>query len=301
MLLDESSSSYGSTIANVVRDSMNFRNNIIAGTSNNSTPYPKDIVYVINGARSLTPTTVSDTTSFIAAVGMNTVPWLTSSTNRNKVYGTTSAIALGNPFYLLNPVLVPNSGSDIVYGSVRFPSWSAADIFNPDMPLSNDTTSPATYNMPNFPPNFTTNRSNDPWFVRTNYVGAFGRTSAGNDNWMAGWCSFDPLNEPYDTICYTAPIVAVNNVATIYENPVTVFPNPAKDLVSVSLEIQMGGYTKITVIDIAGNLVKTVFEGNTITGKQSFDFNTSGMPNGNYLVSVMSDGKHKLMRFAVHK
>lgn len=298
LLLDESSSSYGSTIANAVSGTMNFRHNIIAGTSNNSTPNPKNIVYVVNGARSLTPTTVSDTTAFITATGSNPVAWLVNSTNKNKMYGTVSAIQLGNPFSATAPNLVPNSGSDIVYGSARFPSWSAADIFDPNAPLSSDTTSPATYNMPAMPPNFTTTKANDAWFTRTNYVGAFGRTTAGNDNWMAGWCSFDPLNEPYDTVCAT--ITSVNEVIENNTN-ITVFPNPTKDIATVSFDILHGGATKVAIIDAAGTLVKTVFDGQTISGKKSIDFSTSNLANGIYVLSVYVDGRHSIVRFAVSK
>lgn len=250
LIIDDSSSSYGSTIANVTSGRMNFKNNII--TSNNSTPNPKDIIYIINGARSLTPTTFSDTTAFIAS----------------------SAISLGNPFFLTNPILVPNSGSYIVYGIKRFPSWTSADIFD---------TSPATYNMPNFPPDFATYKSNDVWFQRTNYVGAFGRTSLGDDNWMLGWCSFYPLNEPYHTICYHT-MIQNNNIIS----KAVLSPNPIKDRASITLDIKMIGYNKIAILDQSGKLVQTIFDGDSISGEISFEFTLSDeIQNGNYILSMI--------------
>ncbi len=308
VLVDESSTSYGSTIANIGNGILNFRNNIIAGTSNNSTPNPKDIVYVFNGARSLTPTTAnSDTSGWASATGFaGPITFLYNSAFHNKVYGTVSALQLGNPFSSTNPVLTPNSTSPIVYGTKNFVSWgSTVDVYDPNLPINYDTTSPSTYNVPTVAPDFATTKANDAFFTRTNYVGAFGRTAAGNDNWMAGWCSFDPLNEPYDTICYTAPPVdshlVVTNVATPASQVVKVFPNPAGESATVTVEVNHSGMVKVDILDLSGKVVKSIFNGPAAPGTQSYDFNTNDIANGMYIISVMSDGKHKIMRFSVTK
>ena len=309
VLIDESSSSYGSTIANINYGGLQFRNNIICGTSSNSTPNPKDIVYVRDGARSLTPTTAhGDTSGWSSATGFaGPITFLASSAFKNKTYATVSNIQLNNPFSSTAPNLCPNSTSPIVYGTKNFVSWgTTVDTYDPNLPISYDTTSPATYNVPNVPPDFSNNKAMDSWFTRTNYVGAFGRTSAGNDNWMAGWCEFDPLNEPYDTICYTAPIdsswLGVNHVSvTANQQIVKVFPNPAQENATVTVEVAHAGLVKVVMLDLAGKVVKEIFNGPAATGTQSYEFTTTDLANGMYVISVNSDGKHKLAKFAVSK
>ncbi len=312
VLIDESSSAYGSTIANISYGGMQFRNNIIAGTSTNSTPNPKDVVFVANGARSLTPTTANaDTTSsgtdwssLAGVVGPKT--FIATPSFGNKTYGTVSAIQLNNPFSATNPNLCPNSTSPIVYATKNFVSWgSAVDTYDPNLPISYDTTSPATYNVPGVPPNFSTTKAVDAFFTRTNYVGAFGRTSAGNDNWMSGWCEFDPLNEPYDTICYTAPIdsswLGVHSTPMATSQIVKVFPNPAQESATVTVDVNHSGMVKVDLLDLSGKVVTNIFHGAAAPGTQSYNFNTADIANGMYIISVMSDGKHKIIRFAVAK
>lgn len=306
VLVDESSASFGSTVGNIGNGALQFRNNIIAGTATAS--FNKDVVFVKDGARSLTPTTTNaDTTA--SGTDWSTLSgfagplsWVFNSANHNKSYATVSAgVQLGNPFYMPNPNLVPNSTSPLVYSSTHFPSWSGSDVFDPTMPLSYDTTSPATYNVPGFAPDFVNTKANDPFFTVTNYAGAFGRTGT-NDNWMAGWCNFDPLNESYDTTCYTAP--PVNGVTNFYATSgpaVKVYPNPAQSYVNVSVDVKQTGSIQILVLDRTGRVVKEVYNGGALAGNPSYGFSTEDMANGMYVISVVVNGKHSITKLSVIK
>ena len=305
VLVDESSASFGSTVANIGLGINQFRNNIIAGTAN--TTFNKDVVFVKDGARSLTPTTSnSDTTvtgtdwSVLAGgVDLGPISWFKDPAYHNKSYATVSGgVQLANPFSATNPVLVPNSTSPLVYSSVHFPSWAPGnDIFDPNSPLSNDTTSQATYNMPGFAPDFVNTKANDAFFTNVNYVGAFGRTGV-NDNWMSGWCNFDPLNENYDGTCYVA-----NAVTDVYTNMMTVkvYPNPAAENATVAVDVKQSGNVKIVVADRSGRIVKEVYNGNAAAGTQTYDFSTADMANGMYVISVMVNGKHSITKLSVIK
>ncbi|PQJ09453.1 hypothetical protein CJD36_019625 [Flavipsychrobacter stenotrophus] len=307
VLVDESSSSYGSTVANIGNGILQFRNNIIAGTANTS--FNKDVVFVKDGARSLTPTTAnSDTTATgtdwsVLAGGVNLGPitWFKNPAYKNKSYSTVSGgVQLGNPFNLANPVLVPNSTSPIVYSSVHYPSWATGvnDVFDPTMPLNYDTTSPATYNVPGFAPDFVNSKASNPFFTNVNYVGAFARTGI-NDNWMNGWCNFDPLNTDYDVTCYTVdPTVGVNDV---YSNmgSIKVYPNPAQSQATVSLDIKASSSVKIVILDRTGAVVKEVFNGTSATGTQSYQFSTTDMANGMYVISALVNGKQSITKLSV--
>ena len=315
VLFDESSSSFGSTIANIGNGILQFRNNIISGIPASS--FNKDAMFVMNGARSLTPTTAnSDTTntgtywdSITAHVAAGPFSFVKNPAFHNAEFATEqTGVRLGNPYNLNNPGMVPTSSSVIVYGISHFASWGAGaagiDTFKYTLPLSYDTTSPATYNVPAFPPDFTNSKANDAFFSVVNYVGAFAYTGRSTDNWMYGWCNFDPLNENYDVTCYTAPIdshLVVNNIELPATQAVKVFPNPAHENATVSIEVSHSGSVKVLMLDLSGKLVKTIFNGPAAPGTQSYDFTTNDLANGMYIISVMSEGKHRLLKFAVAK
>ena len=299
LLLDESSSGFGSTIANIDSNMLQFRNNIVCGNSN--IPFVRDVMFVVNGARSLTPTTTwaADTTTPFAPTFSGPVGFLKYPAFHNQTYPTEqSSVFLGGPWNYSNPNLVPNSISPIVY--------NAAHAFDNTKAINLDTTSSyAHYNAPQFYPDFTTTKASDPFFTVVNYVGAFAGTGATSDNWMRGWCEFDPLNADYSTACYVAPPpvdhTGVNNVNNSSFVAAQVYPNPSKDAAMVSLDMKHNGNLKITVQDMSGKTVKEVFNGETTKGHHAFDFKTIDMANGLYIISVSSDNTIKTLKLSVAK
>ncbi len=315
LLIDESSASFGSTVANIgtTINDLQFRNNIICGTSTAS--FNKDVVFVKDGARSLTPTTAnSDTTSTgtdwsVLAGSPNLGPqsFLRNPAYGNKTYVTEqSSVFLGNPWNLLNPNLVPNSTSPIVYNTSHFTSWGTGvnDVFNPLAPISYDTTSPATYNVPGVPPDFTTSKASDAFFTKVNYVGAFGNKGLSSDNWMKGWCEFDPNNAFYDTVCYVAPPIDTETSVRINHSSVgvaKVYPNPAKEHVALYVEMMQQSNVQIAVADMTGKKVKSVFAGVMNQGGQVVEINTADLANGMYIITINNDNKQKSLKFSVSK
>jgi hypothetical protein len=293
VLVDQSSASFGSTTANIANGIMQFQHNIIAGTANNSTPNPKDVVFVIDGARSLTPTTANgDTTTgnpFSPFAGPWT--WLTNSAYGNKTYPTEqTGVRLGDPFGLDNPNPVPTSTSPICY--------NAAHAFNPQNPLNPDTTGNyANYNMPAFAPDFTTNKSSDPFFDKVNFVGAFSGTGTTSDNWMHGWCNFDPVNTDYSGVCQGAVVKNVNNS---FQTEV-VRPNPACQTATVAFVVNNKTNMHVYMTDITGKVVKEIFNGEATEGPQSYQIDLSKVPAGLYMISIATDSKQKTLKLSVVK
>ena len=315
VLIDESSSAYGSTVANIgssIND-LQFRNNIVCGTSNLT--FNKDAVFVKNGARELTPTTSNaDTTATgtdwsVLAGSPNLGP---QSFLRNPAYGNVTyptqqgSVFLGNPYNLANPNLVPNSTSPICYRRWTSANGTITKVFNPSLPISFDTTGDSmSFNAPIVVPDFTTSKASHSVFTKVNYVGAFAGTGLSSDNWMKGWCEFDPNNAFYDTICYVAPPtpidtnVGINTIVAGFENKV--FPNPAANSATLQMQFTQTGLVKVTVLDIAGKLVKEVFNGKVASGVQSFNFSTADFSNGMYIISVQAGTKREMLKFSVVK
>jgi PKD repeat protein len=189
---------YGSTVRNyeiqgAAGDTIGqIRNNIIAGIPTNATPVRKEVEYVYNGARSLTPTNAEgDTTT-----GTPFNPWSGPFNMfwNNPVNGPStgnvtkpteqSGVILGGPFNLANPNLIPNSTSPIVF------------------PVGN----------PAVKPSFSSKKLQNSFFTPTTYVGAFNGTGNTSDNWMNGWCNFDPNNADYSGT--SAPLASITPLTT---------------------------------------------------------------------------------------
>ncbi len=303
VLIDESSASFGSTVANIGNGVQQFRNNIIAGMQSN--PFNKNVVFVKDGARSLTPTnTMADTSSagtdWMTLSGFaGPISWITNPSYNNKFYATEqTGVRLGNPFNLTSPGMVPTSTSPIVY--------NAAHAFNPNNPINTDTSGAyAHYNVPTTPPDFTNNKANNPFFSKVNYIGAFSGTGHTTDNWMNGWCNFNPNNTSYDTTCYVAPPIDTNVGVSFVGNSslgnAKVYPNPTNGNATLMLAIKHNGVVKINILDLTGKIVKEIYNGEMSVGTEMIEFNTDELTSGVYVISIIADNKVKTLRLSVIK
>lgn len=301
ILIDESSSAFGSTTQNIASGSLQIRNNIIAGTPTNMTPSMKDIVYVINGARSLTPTTANADTITGNPFAPFAGPWtfLKNADFGNKIYATQSnGVNLQDPFNLTNPNLVPLTSSPISSGTRVFNSVTRT--FNPNLPINYDTTgNGVNYNVPTVPPNFgDSSKASDPFFTPTNFVGAFAGTLTTNDNWMAGWANFDPVNTSY-------PLLPIQtDVATIQDalETISVYPNPtSRDFASLSVNMYNAADLTIRLVDVTGKLVKVLATDSKVMGKKVYTLDLSNVQNGMYLVNITSGNYTKSVKLSVIK
>jgi hypothetical protein len=307
VLLDESSSSYGSTSANIGNGSLQFKNNIIAGTFSAGTPSPKDVVYVKNGARDLTVTTAqadSNTgTPFAPFAGPWS--WIKASSNGNFIYATEGAGSkLWSPWALISGKpdqlnLVPQSQSPICYNSKALPSYVPAGTFpgnrypfNPSKPINTDTTNNfANYNAPDVLPDFTNTKAADAFFDKVNYVGAFAGTQSSSDDWTKGWTNFDPINT------YYVP-TGVNKVDRTFTS-VSVYPNPAANSATLSFEALKNSDVKIALCDITGKVVKVISSGSIYAGKQLVSIDLNGVNSGLYFVTISADDKIQTVKLKV--
>jgi hypothetical protein len=82
-------------------------------------------------------------------------------------------------------------------------------------------------------------------------------------------------------------------------NAFSVYPNPASGLVSINLDLKETVNMIIDVIDIAGKQVAIIS-----TDKQSGmfikQFNTVGLPSGNYFVRLQANGKTAIQKLSVN-
>jgi hypothetical protein len=311
VLIDESSASYGSTTANITANSLQFRSNAIAGIPTNTTPNPKEIVYVKDGARNLTPTTANADTTTGNPFNPFAGPWswIKASTNNNFIYPTEgNGTRLKNPFPLTNPDPVPQSTSPICYNSRTLPAYMTPGgidpfmngkvyPFNPTKPINTDTSGMfANYNAPFIVPDFTNSKASDPFFDKVNYIGAFAGTQTTSDNWMKGWTNFDPNNTFYEI-----PGLGVNDVTEGNIQSVLMYPNPATQSAYLAFSVENKSDVNVVLMDITGKVVKNVFSSKNVSGDQSLVIDLSDVNNGFYIVSIVTADTKKDVKLTVIK
>ena len=82
-----------------------------------------------------------------------------------------------------------------------------------------------------------------------------------------------------------------------YENKVTVYPNPAKDYVTVEIDGGMG-ITDITLYDINGRPVETFHETSLQTGTHRLDI--ASLPFGTYILHIKTTDNREILRKILH-
>jgi len=314
LLIDESSSAFASTTGNIANGNLQFNTNVIAGTytSNCSSPNPISIVYVKDGARSLTPVNTNADTTTGSPFGSYPGPFTWLKSTNTKIYPTEgNGTKLHNPFAVLNGTPLqedptPTSVSPICYNSSSVPSaWGYANNvrpFDPTKPINTDTTGlynhTSNYNAPDIVPNFSTGKVTDPFFDKVNYVGAFAGTQLTSDNWMRGWCNFDPNNTNYE---YANTSVAKQEALAGGFASAVVYPNPATSEATLVVDLNRNTNIRVTVMDITGKVVAEIFNGMQTVGKQHFAINTSALNTGLYLVNVAAEDKQQTVKLKVIK
>ncbi len=332
ILVDESSSSFGSTVRNMqtlgaAGDTISqIRNNLVAGIPTNGTPTIKEMFYTFNGARSLTPTnTEGDTITgtpfnpypgpfdMFYSVGTGTVA---VTKNQNKTYpNVQNGVRLQNPFNLSVPNFVPTSTSPICYNSTGLPGYVITHYsvccaqsdhfgntnkypFNPLLPLNTDTSNFfANYNNPSFPPKYSSGRLQSTFFSKVNYVGGFSGTQTTNDNWMATWTNFDPVNTNYNSVCSYVGIKQ-NFLENTY---LQAFPNPAHDLVNVNFSLDNTANATIELLDVYGKKIETINLNHATPGLNSTSINLKDLAQGAYLIKLTVNNLSKTTKIIIVK
>lgn len=290
VLIDESSSSYGSTVANIGNGALQIRNTIVEGTA--TAAFKKDVMFVKDGARSLTSTAAySDTTStgtdwssLTGFSGPNA--WFYAPVNGNKYYSTEgNGTKFFNPWNLTKPNIQPNTASPLCF------TTKPGKTFDPTKALD---TNAATFNAPDFYPNFTTSKAADPFFDKVNFVGAV----SCNNNWLLeGWVNFDCQSTVYTDSCMTVAVPQYNSNSVA----LNVFPNPANTSATIEATLPRDSKVFINLMDVNGRLVKVISKDEQKQGNLKINIDLTDVPAGTYFVTFHTIYASKTLNLTVTK
>ncbi|RYD58175.1 MAG: T9SS type A sorting domain-containing protein [Sphingobacteriales bacterium] len=309
LLIDEPGTAFGSTIANINDNTLQFRNNVIAGTPTMNTPNYKDVVFVRgDNARNNTPTTANNSDSAVWAGNVGPITWFKSGANMITSYAQPQNLLLQNAYDLSNPNPLPNSASPISYNSRTLPSYMTNGgtvdpfsngrvyPFNPSKPINTDTSGLfANYNAPTLLPDFTNTRANDGFFEKVNYIGAFAGTQTTADNWMQGWTNWTPNNTNYDVVD-----TKVANVAAS-ASEISIFPNPASENAFVTFDIAAPTDVVVYLSDITGKVVKNLYNGKNVNGGQMLPVDLTNVTAGTYFITITNGNFKNSAKITVAK
>jgi hypothetical protein len=103
--------------------------------------------------------------------------------------------------------------------------------------------------------------------------------------------------------CFDSKIVEVDFVGSgsfAMEN----YPNPAKDQTTINYSLNDGGFVKLEVLDLLGNVVKTLVNENVDRGNHKVDYNVTDesgnrLTSGTYIYRLTVDGKSQSAKMNV--
>jgi hypothetical protein len=124
-------------------------------------------------------------------------------------------------------------------------------------------------------------------FSNTTYVGAFD----GTNNWLDSWTNFSPQTTPY-----AAPN-AIEDVVT--GSIINVYPSPASDNVTLSINASEATDIQITVLDINGKVMQATATSLVFGDNNKIQFNTASYSNGVYFMNLRGNGFDTNIRFFV--
>lgn len=115
------------------------------------------------------------------------------------------------------------------------------------------------------------------------------------------WVQNDATMEVYNSANATEGIsTGVNDISNLDEN-VTVFPNPAIDNATLTIESTEVSVATVKVIDLVGKTLVNMTNVQISTGSTNIDLNTANLNAGVYLVEVTINGETSTQRLVVQK
>jgi hypothetical protein len=84
-------------------------------------------------------------------------------------------------------------------------------------------------------------------------------------------------------------------------NNLKLFPNPSNGIIHIDLQTTELGRTQLGVMNLLGQKVATISDGELNPGTHSFDFNTGNLSTGSYFLLLQTPGVRKLERVDVEK
>jgi hypothetical protein len=96
------------------------------------------------------------------------------------------------------------------------------------------------------------------------------------------------VHEVHYLNCSPMHTVGINNSEQFYN--FSIYPNPASNILNINFNLKVSSLISIDITDINGHQVAPILKEKLTTGQVLSQFNTSFLPNGNYLIRIRTNG-----------
>jgi len=124
--------------------------------------------------------------------------------------------------------------------------------------------------------------------------------ASGND---LGWIPFDFNNLSQDAHFEYSIIAKDKTVAFDEVEEITTFelyPNPVSSILTIDLDTEKAINISVYIVSSEGRIVNQVFDGNTIVGKNHYEYSVENLPAGTYYVFLKGAGSPVTKPFIKH-
>ena len=79
------------------------------------------------------------------------------------------------------------------------------------------------------------------------------------------------------------------------------FPNPSKGTLSINFDLKAAENVSVQITDMGGRIVKELFNGTSVVGKQNLIADLNDLSNGMYLTRIITTGNTFISKFSLVK
>jgi hypothetical protein len=137
-------------------------------------------------------------------------------------------------------------------------------------------------------------------FDSVSYRGALDPTKAMNQQYFAGWTSFDPQNVDYSNGVPTGVSEHVNAAPQAYELNQN-YPNPFNPSTAITFAIPVSGHVSLKVYDMLGREVASLVNDFQEAGTHAVRFDARGLASGIYLYRISAGNFSQVKKMTLLK
>lgn len=136
--------------------------------------------------------------------------------------------------------------------------------------------------------------------AQINWVNAFPALGTTPDLRLAA-ASTASTGAAFTNTVFSGGFVGINDVSRLSGKMISVYPNPASEETTLSINAENASELNITVYDVTGKIVAPVINQNIIAGTNNFTINTQALNTGVYFLRIAGNNRTETVKLVILK
>lgn len=136
--------------------------------------------------------------------------------------------------------------------------------------------------------------------AQINWVNAFPALGTTPDLRLAA-ASTASTGAAFTNTVFSGGFVGINDVSRLSGKMISVYPNPASEETTLSINAENASELNITVYDVTGKIVAPVINQNIIAGTNNFTINTEALNTGIYFLRIAGNNRTETVKLVILK